>query len=242
MTTPSTRASRVDDLVHERVELEPVLRADGRAPDRAMTHRHHVGDAGELGDSGDQLVGLELLRVIHVLPDVERVASDRRDRPARAYDSHAWPPSSVHGVLPPCARDRDPPWGVPLVSVSVPSHFRRATVGARLRAVSNTKLRIVIFQEGDWLSAHCLEYDFATQARNLADLRYDLERMIVGHIAVSLENGLKPFRKRRRAPEKYWALFRRSKISLPPQSFGLHIKKRGVKIPTPEIRVAPLAA
>jgi len=91
-------------------------------------------------------------------------------------------------------------------------------------AMPNTKLRIVIFQEGEW------------------HLRYDLERMIVGHIAVSLENGLKPFKKVRRAPERYWAMFRRSKISLPQQSFGLKIKKRGVKIPIPEIRVAPLAA
>ncbi len=100
----------------------------------------------------------------------------------------------------------------------------------------------MIFQEGEWLCAHCLEFDFATQAKNLDDLRYDLERMIVGHIAVSLENGLKPFKSFRRAPEKYWTLFRRSKISLPPESFGLKIKKRGVKIPIPEIRVAPLAA
>ncbi len=106
----------------------------------------------------------------------------------------------------------------------------------------NTKLRIVIFQEGEWLCAHCLEYDFATQAKNLDDLRYDLERMIAGHIAVSLENGLKPFRNVRRAPEKYWTMFRRSKISLPHESFGLKIKKRGVKIPIPDIRVAPLAA
>lgn len=109
-------------------------------------------------------------------------------------------------------------------------------------AMQTAKLRIVIFQEGTWLCAHCLEYDFATQARNLEDLRYDLERMIVGHIAVSLANGLKPFSTARRAPEKYWTMFKRSKISLPEQSFGLKIKKRGVKIPTPEIRVAPLAA
>lgn len=106
----------------------------------------------------------------------------------------------------------------------------------------STKLRIVIFQEGEWLCAHCLEYDFSTQAKSLDDLRYDLERMIVGHIAVSLANGLKPFRNGKRAPEKYWMMFKRSKICLPQQSFGLKIKKRGVKIPTPEIRVAPLAA
>ena len=104
------------------------------------------------------------------------------------------------------------------------------------------KLRIVIFQEGKWLCAHCLEYDFATQAKTLDDLRDDLERIIVGHIAISLENGLKPFRNARRAPKKFWTLFERSKISLPHQRFGLKIKKRGVRIPTPEIRVAPLAA
>ena len=77
----------------------------------------------------------------------------------------------------------------------------------------------VIFQEGEWLCAHCLEYDFATQAKNMDDLRYDLERMIAGDIAISLKNGLKPFQNARRAPEKYWELFS-----------------------TPEIRTAPLAA
>ena len=106
----------------------------------------------------------------------------------------------------------------------------------------NTKLRVVIFQEGDWLCGHCLEYDFATQAKSLDALRFDLERMLVGHVAISLQNGLKPFGKRRRAPERYWRLFRRSKITLPQQSFGIKIKQRGVQIPTPEIRVAPLAA
>jgi len=71
--------------------------------------------------------------------------------------------------------------------------------------------------------AHCLEYDFATQAKTLDNLRYDLERMIVGHIAISLENGLQPFRGARRAPKKFWTLFNRSKISLPQQTFGLNI-------------------
>jgi hypothetical protein len=106
----------------------------------------------------------------------------------------------------------------------------------------NGRLRIVIFQEGEWLCAHCLDYDFATQAKNLDALRYDLERMIVGHIAVSLANGLKPFKSRRRAPKRYWVMFERSKICLPQRSFSLKIKQRGVKIPTPEVRVAPLAA
>jgi hypothetical protein len=108
--------------------------------------------------------------------------------------------------------------------------------------MSKTKLRVVIFQEGDWLCAHCLEYDFATQAKSLDALRLDLDRMIVGHVEVSLAHGLKPFANRRRAPERYWALFRRSRIILPPQRLGIKVKQRGVTIPTPEIRVAPLAA
>jgi hypothetical protein len=113
---------------------------------------------------------------------------------------------------------------------------------AKKPAMRLKKLRVLIFQEGEWLCAHCLEYNFATQARTLDDLRYAIERMIAGHIAISLANGLKPFKNRRRAPEKYWTLFRRSKIALPPKSFGLRIKKSGVSIPTPEIRVAALAA
>jgi hypothetical protein len=108
--------------------------------------------------------------------------------------------------------------------------------------MSQAKLRVVIFQEGEWLCAHCLEYGFATQAKSLEALRADLERMIAGHVAISLANGVRPFRHRRPAPEKYWALFRRSKISLPPQSFDLKLKKRGLKVPATEIRVAPLVA
>lgn len=109
-------------------------------------------------------------------------------------------------------------------------------------AMRDSRLRVVVFQEGEWLCAHCLEHDFATQAKSLSDLRSGLERMIAGHIAISLKHGLKPFRNVRRAPDKYWELFRRSKISLPVQTFGFRVKKRGIKIPTPEIRVAPLVA
>ena len=104
------------------------------------------------------------------------------------------------------------------------------------------KVRVVIFQEGEWLCAHCLEYDFATQAKTLDKLRFGIERMFAGHIAISLANGLRPFKNERPAPKKYWALFERSKISLPPQRFGFKIKGCGVRIPTPEIRVASLAA
>lgn len=105
-----------------------------------------------------------------------------------------------------------------------------------------TRLRVVVFQEGDWLCARCLEYDLGTQARNLEDVLVDLQRIFLGHIAICAENELKPFSMLRRAPKKYWDMFRRSRISLPPQTFRFKISRRGVKLPPPEIRVAPVAA
>jgi hypothetical protein len=105
-----------------------------------------------------------------------------------------------------------------------------------------TRLRVLVFQEGDWLCAQCLEYDLGAQARNLEGLLADLERTILGHMAICVENNLKPFSMLRRAPKKYWDLFRRSKICLPPQTFGFKVSRRAVTLPRPEIRVAPLAA
>ncbi len=108
--------------------------------------------------------------------------------------------------------------------------------------ITPTRLSILLFQEGDWLCGRCLEYDFAVQARNLDDLRHDLERMVVSHIAISLQNGLEPFATLPRAPERYWDMFRRSKIVLPSQTFGFRVEDPKVELPSPEVRVAPLAA
>ena len=66
--------------------------------------------------------------------------------------------------------------------------------------------------------------------------------MIAGHIAISRENGLRPFAKVGRAPKKYWDMFQRSKITLPPQKFAFKLGRRGVRLPRPEIRVAAQAA
>ncbi|MBI3637156.1 MAG: hypothetical protein HY216_13250 [Candidatus Rokubacteria bacterium] len=106
--------------------------------------------------------------------------------------------------------------------------------------MGKSRLWWIVFQDGDWLVAHCLEYDFATLAKTLPELRYAIELMVVGHVAICLEHGLKPFSKRRRAPAKYWALFRQSKIPLPTEKCHLIPRKRGVPIPIPEIRIAAL--
>lgn len=111
---------------------------------------------------------------------------------------------------------------------------------ARRQAIQAT-LRVVIFQDGDWLCAQCLEYDLATQARTLDGLRRDLERIVAGHVAASLKNGLVPFQALRPAPKKFWKMFERSRIPLPSERFRFKLRRPGVKLPAPEIRVAAAA-
>ena len=99
-------------------------------------------------------------------------------------------------------------------------------------------LSVLVFQEGEWLCARCLEHDLAVQAKTLPSLHARLHRMIVGHVAVRLAHGLQPFEDLPPAPWKYRVMFNRSKITLPSQLFGFGIKNRAFKIPTPKVRVA----
>ena len=104
------------------------------------------------------------------------------------------------------------------------------------------RIRAVVFQDGEWLCAQCLEYDIATQARTLDDLSYELQRIIVGHIATSKKLGKEPFEGLSRAPVKFWRMFEQSKIPLPRAKPMFKAPVRGLKVPRPELRVAPTAA
>ena len=107
----------------------------------------------------------------------------------------------------------------------------------RERRRLDSRLRFVVFQEGEWLSAQCLEYDIATQARTLDDLAYELQRIIVGHIATSRKLKKEPFEGLPRGPQKFWDMFERSKLPLstPRVSFKSSFR---LKVPAPELRVA----
>ena len=65
----------------------------------------------------------------------------------------------------------------------------------------------VVFREGEFWVAQCLEYDIATQAKSLRDLQYELQRTLVGHIVASNEAGQQPFEKLAPAPKPYWDMF-----------------------------------
>ena len=100
-------------------------------------------------------------------------------------------------------------------------------------------IRAVVFQEGEWLCAQCLEYDLMVQAKNLKQLFRALQKIIVGHIAIRLRYHQQPFHDLPRAPEKYWAMFRRSRLELPAPMFKLRVlRSRGIVVPPPRVRIA----
>jgi hypothetical protein len=81
-------------------------------------------------------------------------------------------------------------------------------------ANNQTAFRVsaVLFQEGEWWSAQCLEYDIAAQAKTLPDLRYELQRVLISHVCVALELGREPFEGLGSAPQKFWEMFEGAKM------------------------------
>src|SRR5688572_14620585 len=109
----------------------------------------------------------------------------------------------------------------------------------RTRARKKYAIRAVVFQEGEWLCARCLEYDLFAQAKSLPKLCRALQELIVGHVAVRLHHGQRPFRDLPRAPAKYWAMFRDSRLAIPAPMFKLGaLKARGVVVAAPQVRIA----
>jgi hypothetical protein len=116
-------------------------------------------------------------------------------------------------------------------------------MGPRARTAKKYAIRAVVFQEGEWLCAQCLEYDLVAQAKSLRQLSRALQRLIVGHVAGRLRHKQQPFRDLPRAPEKYWAMFRRSRLTLPAPLFRLGpLKSHGVVVAPPQIRIAAPSA
>lgn len=108
------------------------------------------------------------------------------------------------------------------------------------RTARKIPIRGLVFQEGDWLSVRCLEYDLATQARTLPQLYKSLTRLILGHIAVRLHHKQRPFESLPPAPRKYWDMFERSKIPLSAHATNVRpVRSNGFVVPPPELRVAP---
>lgn len=101
---------------------------------------------------------------------------------------------------------------------------------------NNLQLRTVIFREGEWWVAQCLDFDIATQAKTLKDLAYELQRVLVGHMVVCRQEGITPFVHLPKAPEKYWDMFSEGLELSAPQNFKLQLDTN-VSVPTPELHL-----
>lgn len=75
-------------------------------------------------------------------------------------------------------------------------------------------ISVLAFQEGEWWSAQCLQYDIAAQAKTLPDLFYELERTLMGYFLIAAESGQDPFTDIGAAPQKFWDVFEQSPIRL----------------------------
>lgn len=104
---------------------------------------------------------------------------------------------------------------------------------------SPLSISAIVFQEGEWWSAQCLEYDIAAQARTLSDLRYELERVLSSHVLISLENGQRPFDGLKPAPQKFWGMFAAAKLRIEGDELPFRLPQAAAFPPiVPRLRVA----
>src|SRR5689334_14623636 len=68
-------------------------------------------------------------------------------------------------------------------------------------------IHAVVFREGDWWVAQCLEHDLVCLARTLEDLPDELRKQLRAQIEISLEAGEEPFACLPAAPARYWKMY-----------------------------------
>ena len=88
------------------------------------------------------------------------------------------------------------------------------------------RIRAVVFKEGDWWVAQCLEYDFAAVSRALEELPGELEGAVATQIEISLERGIQPYHGYSPAPRRFWEMFERAKTRLEASATNPSIETR----------------
>jgi len=96
------------------------------------------------------------------------------------------------------------------------------------------RLRIVVYQEGDWLCAHSVDFNLCAQAKTMASLYRAIHKLIAGHVVVRRRHNMQPFLDLPPAPRKYRDMWERS-IELPEQV--VRIPRGAFEIPAPRVRV-----
>ena len=100
-------------------------------------------------------------------------------------------------------------------------------------------ISVIAFQDGDGWTAQCLEYDIAAQAKTLSDLRYELDRVVMSHIAVSDEFGQEPFVGLDPAPQKFWTMYEDAKLRVEREDLPFRLPDAGQGlVVTPRLKIA----
>lgn len=100
-------------------------------------------------------------------------------------------------------------------------------------------ISVIAFQDGDGWTAQCLEYDIAAQAKTLSDLRYELDRVVMSHIAVSDELGQEPFVGLDPAPQKFWTMYEDAKLRVEREDLPFRLPDAGQGlVVTPRLKIA----
>lgn len=95
----------------------------------------------------------------------------------------------------------------------------------------------VLFQEGDWWCAQCLEYDVATQAPSLSEIRAELERVLISHLAVAEDLKREPFFGLAPAPRRFWDMYEKAK-PIPRSDIRFRLSASSLLPIVPIVRVA----
>lgn len=77
------------------------------------------------------------------------------------------------------------------------------------------RLRAVVYRDGDWWIAVCLEYGVATQARGREQIGPELQRALQVQIRASRKHGIEPFAGLSEAPDRYWRMFEARGVTAP---------------------------
>ena len=71
-------------------------------------------------------------------------------------------------------------------------------------AEEKSKIKVLLFPEGDYLIAQCLDYDLAVQGRTIHKLKDRFVSILKAHVFLAKENGETPFENLSPAPAEYW--------------------------------------
>jgi hypothetical protein len=100
-------------------------------------------------------------------------------------------------------------------------------------------ISVVMFQEGEWWTAQCLEYDIAAQAETVPALCYEFVRVLFGHMVANVEFDREPFEGIGPAPEEYWHMFTEAKVHIQSDRLPFRVPPTltAYMIPTTDLRI-----